>query len=147
MSYFLNIDLRSFNSSYSSSFSSFSSSFAASFSSFVTSLNSFFHLNISKYPEPLQSILRIIQIKGALAAPEAMMKGMEWVYKQEEEYMPEYLLNEINGIADGMCAKLQCNATEWRDTIRYVNMLPEVVFLSLFLHLISDLSPQSINQS
>lgn len=68
----------------------------------------------------------MIQIKGALAAPEIMMEAMAWVYEQEKEYQPEYLMNEIDGIADGMCATIKCDAAEWRNTIRYVNMLPEV---------------------
>jgi hypothetical protein len=44
----------------------------------------------SQYPEPLQTILKIAQVKGALAAPDAMMRAMKWVYDQEEKYMPRY---------------------------------------------------------
>jgi len=84
-------------------------------------------IDLSNYPEPLQKILRVIQVKGALAAPEIMMKGMAWVYEQEKQYMPNYLLEEMDGVADGMCSTIKCNATEWRETIRYVNMLPELI--------------------
>ena len=55
-----------------------------------------------------------------------MMEAMAWVYEQEKEYMPEYLMNEIDGIADGMCNTIKCDAAEWKNTLRYVNMLPEV---------------------
>jgi hypothetical protein len=80
----------------------------------------------SAYPEPLQKILRVIQVKGSAALPEVMMKAMAWVYEQEKEYMPEYLEMEMDGVADGMCATIKCDAAEWRNTIRHVNMLPEV---------------------
>ncbi len=84
-------------------------------------------LDLSKFPEPLQKILHVIQVKGALVIPEVMMKGMAWVYEQEKQYMPNYLLEEMDGVADGMCTTIKCNATEWREIIRQVNMLPELI--------------------
>jgi hypothetical protein len=72
--------------------------------------------------------------------PEVMMEAMAWVYEQEKEYMPEYLMNEIDGVADGMCATIRCDAAKWKNTIRYVNMLPEVcLFLFPLLSLVNEL--------
>lgn len=87
------------------------------------------NIDVSQYPEPLHTILKIAQAKGALAAPDAMMRAMKWVYDQEEQYMPSYILEEMDGVADGLCNTLgsSCNATEWRETIRTVNMLPELI--------------------
>jgi hypothetical protein len=48
------------------------------------------NIDISQYPEPLQSILKIVQIKGALAAPEAVNKALQWVYDNELKYMPRF---------------------------------------------------------
>ena len=45
-------------------------------------------LDFSQYPEEIQKILRIIQVKGAAAAPEAVNKAMAWVYQSEKQYMP-----------------------------------------------------------
>jgi hypothetical protein len=87
-------------------------------------------IDISSYPEPLQSILRVIQIKGAAAAPGAFRKAMAWVWETEESFVPEYIKTEMNGIGEGVCAGLKvpgCNSTEWGQTISQLNMLPEVI--------------------
>jgi hypothetical protein len=88
------------------------------------------NIDISAYPEPIQSILRVIQVKGAAAAPAAFRSAMSWVWQYEEKYVPSYYIEEINGMAQGMCDSLNtssCNVTEWSDVIKQVNMLPEVV--------------------
>jgi hypothetical protein len=36
------------------------------------------NLDFDQYPEPLQDILRVIQVKGAIAAPAAINKALEW---------------------------------------------------------------------
>ena len=35
-------------------------------------------MDFDQYPEPLQKILRVIQIKGAIAAPAAINAALEW---------------------------------------------------------------------
>lgn len=52
-------------------------------------INAVLNLDISQYPEPLQSILRIIQIKGAIAAPAAINEALMWVYNNQINYHPE----------------------------------------------------------
>mmetsp|Transcript_42422 Transcript_42422/g.92310 ORF Transcript_42422/g.92310 Transcript_42422/m.92310 type:complete len:460 (+) Transcript_42422:25-1404(+) len=86
-------------------------------------------IDLSGFPEPLQKILHVIQVKGALAAPEAFNKAMQWVYEQEEQYMPEYLLEEMDAIGAGVCHTLggSCNTTEMAATVRRLNMLPELI--------------------
>lgn len=87
-------------------------------------------IDISSYPEPLQAILRVIQVKGALAAPEAFRKAMSWVWETEKSFVPQYIIDEMNGMAVGMCDSLRtpgCNSTEWATTISQLNMLPELI--------------------
>lgn len=92
------------------------------------------NIDISAFPEPLQDILRVIQIKGAIAAPEAFRKALAWVWNKEESYVPQYIKEEISGIADGMCDSPEmkllpsgCNVTEWTHTLQNLNMLPELI--------------------
>ena len=59
------------------------------------------------------------------------------VWEQEQSYVPQYMVDEINGIAAGVCAKFDllnptsgapgCNVTEWSEKIKQVNMLPELI--------------------
>lgn len=87
-------------------------------------------IDISGYPEPLQAILRIIQVKGALAAPEAFRKAMAWVWDTEKSFVPQYLIDEMTGMGVGLCDSLKtpdCNATEWGTSIKQLNMLPELI--------------------
>lgn len=69
-------------------------------------------------------------MKTATQAEDIMMTAMKWVYDQEVSYMPENILDEIRGIADGMCsvsASKNCNTTKWEETLQTVNMLPELI--------------------
>ena len=54
---------------------------------------------------------------------------MAWVYEQEEEYMPAYLVEEMDAIGAGVCHTLgkSCNTTEMAATVRRLNMLPELI--------------------
>ncbi len=90
------------------------------------------NLDISKYPEPLQDILRIVQIKGAIAAPAAAKKAMAWVWDREINYTPQYIKDEISGIAQGMCASItslgrECDAADWEKQLQEFNMMPELI--------------------
>lgn len=91
------------------------------------------NLDISQFPEPLQDILKVLKIKGAKAAPEVFKEAMAWVWQKEESFSPQYLKDEIDGMAAGVCAKLpfisesKCNTTEWSLTLKQVNMLPELI--------------------
>lgn len=87
-------------------------------------------LDISVYPEPLQAILRVIQIKGAIAAPAAFKAAMKWVWEKEQSYVPQYILDEMASMAEGVCAGLGtpgCDVAAWTDSIRELNMLPELI--------------------
>lgn len=88
-------------------------------------------LDISSVPEPLQSILRIVQIKGASVAPELFKAAMDWVWEKEKMYVPSYYFEEIDGMAHGICDSLThvsgCNVTEWSNRIQQLNMLPELI--------------------
>lgn len=87
------------------------------------------------FPEPIQEILKVIQIKGAKAAPEAFNKALEYVWNEEESFQPEALKKEMEGIAFGMCAspfmimetKQPCDPEQWKLKIYHVNMLPELI--------------------
>lgn len=87
-------------------------------------------IDISSYPEPLQAILRVIQAKGAKAAPAAFRKAMAWVWNTERPFIPQYIVDEINGMGEGLCASVKhkdCDAKEWAQTIAELNMLPELI--------------------
>lgn len=90
------------------------------------------NLDISAIPEPLHSILRVLQIKGAIAAPKLFNAAMEWVWEKEAKYVPQNLIDEMDGMGEGMCSTLSktgmaCNSTEWAYKIKSVNMLPELI--------------------
>jgi hypothetical protein len=64
--------------------------------------------------------------------------SMIGVWEKEKSYVPQYMVDEINGIAAGICAKVDllnpalagapgCNVTEWSEKIQQVNMLPELI--------------------
>jgi hypothetical protein len=80
---------------------------------------------------PLQKLVRVVQVKTAPQAEELMNTAMRWVYDQEYQYMPKNILDEISGIANGMCSnvpdKASCNVTKWEEAIQTVNMLPELI--------------------
>ena len=87
-------------------------------------------LDISGFPEPLQAILRVLQIKGAIAAPEIFREACSWVWKQEESFVPQYIIDEFNGIGAGMCDSLKttdCDPVVWTENVKILNMLPELI--------------------
>ena len=87
-------------------------------------------IDLSAFPEPLQKILRVIQIKGALAAPAAFRSALSWVWETQKGYAPQYILDEITGMGEGMCDALRtpgCNSTAWTQSIAELNMLPELI--------------------
>lgn len=47
------------------------------------------NIDLSGLPEGLQKIFRVIQVKGALAAPAVFKAAMKWVWEQEKEYVPQ----------------------------------------------------------
>lgn len=69
---------------------------------------------------------------------------MAWVWEKEAQYVPQNLIDEMDGIAEGMCSNLgpSCNVTQWSQTIKEVNMLPGVLphvlkgFLSTLINLL-----------
>jgi len=87
------------------------------------------NIDLSSFPEPLQSVLRALQLKGAKAAPEIFKLAMDFVWETEKQYVPSYFFDEINGMGAGICETLGsgCNATEWAGKIQQFNMLPELI--------------------
>ena len=86
-------------------------------------------IDLSQYPEPLQDILKIVQDKAALNAPEAIQEAMQWVYDEEEQYMPAYLIEEMEAIGEGVCSTLGdgCNVTAMQEQVKRFNMFPELI--------------------
>lgn len=82
-------------------------------------------LDLSGLPEFLQIKIK----KFGLKVPGIMEEALSWVYKNEEQYMPQSLIEEMNGIADGICMKLgeKCDVSMWLEEIRRANMLPEFI--------------------
>lgn len=87
-------------------------------------------LDVSQFPEPLQTVLRVLQLKGAAAAPEVFRLAEAWVWEQEKQYVPAGLIDEMSGMAQAVCDTAGgsgCNVTEWQQTIQATNMLPELI--------------------
>eukprot|EP01038_Epipyxis_sp_PR26KG_P006963 gene6963-9518_t len=88
-------------------------------------------LDISSFPEPLQKILRVIQVKGAIVAPEVFRQALGWVWEKEVSYVPQYLIDEIDGMAAGICDGLrgqeECDVSAWSLKLKQINMLPELI--------------------
>jgi len=90
------------------------------------------NLDISKFPEPLQKILQVAKIVGAKAAPSIFKAAFQWVWDREAKYVPQNVLDEMDGIAEGLCDTVvktgkSCDVEKWKDIIRQVNMLPELI--------------------
>jgi len=88
--------------------------------------------DISGYPEPLQKIFAVVKAKGAIAAPGAFKEAEAWVWEKEKSYVPQVILDEIEGMAEGVCSALDklniaCDVDEWNTKIQHFNMLPEVI--------------------
>ena len=68
-----------------------------------------------------------------------MNEALQYVYDKELKYMPAALVQEMEGIAEGMCVTLggHCNVTEWTLLIKQTNMLPELIryyaYISLYI--------------
>lgn len=89
-------------------------------------------LNISAYPEPLQKILGGLRKGAAIEAPKIFNEAMAWVWEKEKKYVPSYIIEEIAGIAEGMCdklskARISCDPVAWATKIQNLNMLPELI--------------------
>ena len=71
---------------------------------------------------------------------------MVGVWEKEQSYVPQYMVDEMDGIAAGVCAKMDllnptttqeggsglptvpaCNVTEWSLKVKQLNMLPELI--------------------
>jgi len=87
-------------------------------------------IDISGFPEPLQDILRVLQLKGAAAAPEVFRAACMWVWDREEAFVPKYIVEELDGMGEGLCAALKtkdCAPSEWTNKLKAMNMLPELI--------------------
>jgi hypothetical protein len=86
-------------------------------------------IDTSNVPPALQKILMGLKVKGAKAAPGIFHQAMRWVWESEAEFVPQVILDEINGIAAGMCSTLgnDCDVNEWVYKIQELNMLPELI--------------------
>ena len=89
-------------------------------------------LNLSAFPDPLQKILGGLRKGVASEAPKAFNEAMAWVWGKEQKYVPSYIIEEIEGISEGMCDKLSkahiaCDPKAWATKIQNLNMLPELI--------------------
>jgi hypothetical protein len=46
-------------------------------------------IDLSSLPDGLQKIFKVIQVKGALAAPEVFKEAMAWVWETEKSFVPQ----------------------------------------------------------
>ena len=110
-------------------------------------------IDLSQFPEELQKILEKAMKGLEVLAPRIAHKAMLWVWNKEEKYLPQSLIDEIDGIAEGICSvlskedkKKECDVKEWRDNIRAVNMFPELIRMSCTAYgAWGDATTQSLN--
>lgn len=81
---------------------------------------------IEGLPEPLQ---KLAESKVVGATTKFFESAMWWVYGQEEKYMEQEIIDEMDSMAQGVCYTLggSCNVTAMAQQIKTVNMLPELV--------------------
>lgn len=90
-------------------------------------------IDTSSMPKALQDIFEVIKVKGALAAPGAFAKAFAWVYENEKAHVPQNLIDEMEGMGEGICAGLgklnkeDCDPVAMTELIHNVNMLPELI--------------------
>lgn len=87
------------------------------------------NLDISGYPPPVQKILHVIQIKGASVAPELFNEALAALYDYQLPHTPQYLVDEMEAIADGMCHTFgpSCNITSMQNLVKRMNMYPDLI--------------------
>ena len=87
-------------------------------------------IDTSGLPDWLATL--VSKIATGKKAPGAIHKALDWVWKNEEKYVPQRLIDEIGGIAEGMCSVMgdSCDIEEQRKLIQSVNMLPELIRMS-----------------
>jgi hypothetical protein len=83
------------------------------------------NIDISSYPKAIQDIFKVAE----LAAPTIFQKAMAFVWEKEKEYVPQHILDEINGMANGICSNLgpSCDVNDWNEKLQQLNMLPELI--------------------
>lgn len=83
----------------------------------------------SGLPQPLQKILNAAKVVGAHKAPALFNEAFAWVYENEKQYFPQYLIDEMEGMGQGVCDTLggECSAEDMTSKIMNVNMLPELI--------------------
>ena len=54
-------------------------------------------LDLSQFPEPLQKILKVVEVAGAIAAPKVAAEALQFVWDKEESFTPDYIKKEIDG--------------------------------------------------
>ena len=85
--------------------------------------------DVSGLPEAIQKALEVAKVVGAKKAPAFFHMAFAWVWQKEVSYVPKEIIDEISGIANGICDSLGsgCNVTDWTEKIQQTNMLPEFI--------------------
>lgn len=86
-------------------------------------------LNLDGLPEPIQKLFEVIKVKGAILAPQVFNAALDWVYGNEEKFMPQTLIDEMNAIGEGICSTFRekCVVEDMQAMVKRVNMLPELI--------------------
>jgi hypothetical protein len=84
------------------------------------------NIDLDKLKEPWRTLLKLLQ---PYLAPEVFAWALNWVFSQEVTYIPQESLDEMRGIADGVCSQQgnACNATAVYVRVRAINLLPELI--------------------
>ena len=88
------------------------------------------------------------------------------VWEKEQSYVPQYMVDEMEGIAAGVCAKMDllnptttqeggpglptvpaCNVTEWSLKVKQLNMLPELIRMACTAYGIPYIHTRNVHYS
>ena len=77
-------------------------------------------------------LAKILDKTAGKRAPGAVHKALDWVWEQEEKYVPQRLIDEMDAIAEGICSVLgdKCDVEDQKKMVRATNMLPELIRMS-----------------
>lgn len=85
--------------------------------------------DVTRLPIAMQNIIKNLPFEGDFAGALVLRTSMSLVYEHEKKYIPQRLIDEMDGIAEGMCSTLgqDCDVEMWKKQIKQLNMFPELI--------------------
>jgi hypothetical protein len=86
-------------------------------------------VDISKITGPTHDILQQLMNAGPSMANQFFEVALDWVWDQEQTFVPRFIMDEMRGVADGLCAAIgaSCDPDGMLKQVHRFNMLPELI--------------------